>query len=104
MIQIVKDFTRFANNIDKYIEKSNYKTKYFIENLDISKPTFYRKIKETSFTVSELNILAELIFAQEYYEWKIKQSIENSREEVLQGKFTTAREDLEGLRKKYQNQ
>lgn len=104
MIQIVKEFTQFADNINYYLENSNYKTKYFIESLEISKPTFYRKVREKSFSVKELNKIAELIYPQEYYEWKIKQNAIKSREEVKNGNFDTAKNNLTELRNKYQNQ
>lgn len=104
MIQTVKEFTQFAENINYYIENSNYKTRYFIESLDISKPTFYKKVREKSFSVKELNKIAELIYPQEFYEWKINQNKIKSREEVENGNFDTARNNLKELRNKYQNQ
>lgn len=104
MIQLVKEFTMFADNIGNHIEESNFKTKYFIERLELSKPTFYRKVRESTFTVKELNKIAELLYPQEFYEWKIKENVIKSREEVKNGNFDLARNDIKELRAKYQDQ
>ena len=104
MIQIVKEFTVFADKVGEYINNSNYKTKYFIETLKLSKPTFYRKLRENAFTVAELNIIAELLYPQDFYEWKLKQSIKKGREDYKNGNIIDAKEDLKQLRKEFQNQ
>lgn len=104
MIQLVKDFEFYSLRIGELIEKSNYKTKYFIEKLEVSKPTFYRKLKDQTFTVKELVKIAELLYPQEYYEWKLNNNISESKKQYREGKFENARTTIEELRKEYQNQ
>ncbi|KAB1159450.1 hypothetical protein F7018_03825 [Tenacibaculum aiptasiae] len=104
MIQLVKDFELYSLRIGELIEKSNYKTKYFIEKLEVSKPTFYRKLKDQTFTVKELVKIAELLYPQEYYEWKLNNNISESKKQYREGKFENARTTIEELRKEYQNQ
>ncbi|CAM1367354.1 hypothetical protein TPENAI_60197 [Tenacibaculum litopenaei] len=75
MIQLIKSFETFVNDVPELVKNSNYKTKYFIQRLHISKPTFYRKLKDNSFTVEELVLLGELLFPEEYYDWQLKNKL-----------------------------
>lgn len=104
MIKLVKDFEMFSLGIGDLIYKSDYKTKYFIEKLNLSKPTFYRKLKENTFTVSELVKITELLFPQEFYQWKVINNIEKSKKEYQEGNIRVARTTIEELREYYQNQ
>jgi len=104
MIQTVKKYEDFAYNVAKLIESSNYKTKYFIESLDLSKPTFYRKMRDNTFTVKELGKIAELLYPQEFYEWKIGHNKEIGLKQYQEGEYVSAKETVAGLRQKLQNQ
>ena len=82
------------DNLLEIIGKSPYKLEYVIEKSQLSKPTFYRKIKNKSFTTGELMSIAKVLepnyetteeIIQSLYKSKIE--IENEKcniDEVLQ--------------------
>jgi hypothetical protein len=101
MIKIVKKFENYTYNIKDYIDNSNYKTKFFIELLDLSNATFYRKIKEHSFTISEIVKLTEVLFPKEFYDYQLTESIRKGREDYKNGKVTDASQLIEALKEKF---
>lgn len=101
MITLVKQFNTYIDQLPKLIENSDYKLDYYIKNLNISKPTMYRKLREKAFTISEISILTKLLFPKEAYLEEIKADIEKSREDIKNGRVVEHNEFIKSIRKDY---
>ncbi|MDC8001460.1 hypothetical protein POV26_10445 [Aequorivita todarodis] len=101
MIQLVSDYSNYLDELPELIKNSPYKTAYIIERLQIPKPTFYRKLKERSFTVAEVKELTNILFPKEAILKEIRENILNSRNEIEAGKFTDHGDFMEEIRKEF---
>jgi len=101
MIEIVDNFVNYTDNLKTYIKNSNYKMIHFVKKLNISETTFYRKIKENSFTVKEVVILTKILFPEEYYKNEFKKSILQSDKDYKNGNVADAKTHLKEMREKY---
>jgi len=98
MIEIVKKFEDYAFSIKHYMDNSDYKTKFFIKKLELSEPTFYRKLKNKTFTIPEIVTLSQFLFPEEYFKYKLQREIQKSRQEVKEGKISNAKQFLKETR------
>ena len=103
MITIVKDYNNYIERIPELIEKSDYKLDYYIKNLNISKPTMYRKLREKAFSTTEITLLTKLLFPKEVYKQELLDMIEQGREDIKQGKTMTSEEVRMEMRKKIES-
>ena len=101
MIQLVKEFQNYALNIGKYMKESNYKTKYFIEILGLSKPTFYRKLREHTFTVDEIGKISEVLFPKEAYLFQIQEDLKLAKADIIKGRVVDHDTVMKELKEKY---
>jgi len=85
MIQLVSEYSNYLKELPKLIKESPYKPAYIIEKLQISKATYYRKLKDNSFSVEEVEKLTKILFPKEIY---LKETLANSRDEIHIGKFS----------------
>lgn len=97
MIQEILKYKETLNNLSKEIEESPIKTKYIFETLQMTSPTFYRKLKSNSFTPDELLQIARIIKPDEYLDYMIKQSQQDYKE----GRVTSHSDVMKILREKY---
>ena len=61
MIDLIREYKNHLDNIPNLIEKSDYKTSYFLKHLNLKPATYYRKLRLKSFTTSEIEILTKLL-------------------------------------------
>lgn len=101
MIEIVKNYLSYTENLKELIYKSNYKIKFFIELLEISEPTFYRKLRDNTFNKNQVNKITEKLYPEDFFRYKFKKELELSIEDSINGKVVDAREHIKELRKKY---
>jgi len=101
MIQVVKEFQNYALNIGQYLDKSNYKTKYFVEILGLSKPTFYRKLREHTFTIDEIAKISEVLFPKEAYLFQIQEDLKLAKSDVDKGRVVDHETVMEDIKKRY---
>ncbi len=102
MIHIVSEYTNYIENIENFIKQSPYKTSYFFEQLGMSKPTFYRKLKEHAFTLTEVTTLTRLLFPKETYKQDLLNSINEAREDIKEGNTMTSEDMRQAMRDKIQ--
>ncbi len=100
MIEIVENFKNYSLNIKNHIKKSDYKMIHFVKKLELSEPTFYRKIKENTFTINEIVILTKILFPEEYYKYQLKLSIDKGIEDFKNNRVVDAREMIKEERNK----
>ena len=100
MLDIVYNYQSFLENISSYIQESKFKKDYFIQQLNVSKATFYNKIKHKSFTVNEMVILSKMLFPEEAKAFEIKQALEKSKNDSNAGRVRHHKEVMNDIRKK----
>ena len=103
MIALVKEYNTYIDSIPELIEKSDYKLEYYIKNLNISKPTMYRKLREKAFTINEITKLTKLLFPKEAYKEELLASIEEGREDFRKGNVISSAEIRKEMRKKIES-
>ncbi|MHA7830604.1 MAG: hypothetical protein ACX93O_05860 [Flagellimonas sp.] len=101
MLDIVLNYKSLLENINKYIEESKFKKEYIIDELGISRATFYNKLKKQSFSVSEMIKLSSLLFPEDVKALEIKQALERSRKDSASGRVLEHKSVIDDARKKY---
>lgn len=101
MIALVKEYNSYIESLPKLIENSDYKLDFFVNKLNISKPTMYRKLRENAFTSQEVEILTALLFPKEVYKNEMLENIENGRQDYREGRTKTSKEVRDFIKEKY---
>ncbi|MGB0428291.1 MAG: hypothetical protein ACPGEC_05120 [Flavobacteriales bacterium] len=94
MISEIQEYETVLRKIPELIEKSHFKKRYIIDTLKMTQPTFYRKLKNLSFTTKELMSLAKILKPKEYYLYQMKMDIAESLEDYREGRVYS-QEDIE---------
>jgi len=103
MIQEVYKYKTILESLEDLINKSPYKKGYIIKEVGITAPTFYRKLKNLSFSVEEVIALLKVINPKEFYKQELLESLEASRKELEQGKTISSSEMRKLMREKIEN-
>ena len=88
-VQIIYEYDKIIDRLDKEIKKSNFKIQYFIDLLQLKRSFFYKKLKEKRFTSKEMKLLSKSLFPEEYKEYEVEiinELIDKSREEIKNNK------------------
>lgn len=101
MIKLVSEYSNYLKELLLLIKKSPFKTAYLIEKLEIPKPTFYRKLKDNSFTVLEVEELTKILFPKEGYLKEIKETIDRSRKEIEEGNYIEHSELMKEIKEEF---
>lgn len=100
MLDIIYGYQSLLDNIDTYIENSKFKKEYLIEQLGVSRATFYNKVKKKSFTIDEMVILSTILFPEEAKAFEIKEALRASREDSTAGRTRNHKAVMADVRKK----
>ncbi len=92
MINIVLEYNKYVKDLPELVGRSYYKSEYFREALGLSQATYYRRLRENSFSANDVTILTKLLFPKEAYEQEFLEAIESGREDFRTGKVFTAEE------------
>lgn len=103
MIQEIKKVDFIIENLLDIISKSPFKLEFVIEKSQLSKPTFYRKIKNKSFTTKELMNIAKVLEPNYETTEEIVKSLYNAKSEIEKGKFISHKEVMNSIKKRQQN-
>ena len=79
MIQEILNYKRIGEELAEKIAQSPYKKEYIIRQTNNSAATFYRKLKNKSFSPDELLGLAKILVPEEYYRWEFEQELKTAR-------------------------
>ena len=101
MITLVKEYNSYIDSLPKLIENSDYKLDFFVNKLNISKPTMYRKLRENAFTSKEVEILTTLLFPKEVYQNDMLEGIEKGRKDYREGRTKTSQQVKDIIKEKY---
>ncbi len=100
MLDIVLKYKNLLENINRYIEESKFKKEFIIDELGISRATFYNKLKKQSFSVSEMIKLSSLLFPEDVKAIEIKEALERSRKDSEAGRVWEHNSVIANARKK----
>lgn len=97
MINIVQEFKKYRNTIPDMIQNSDYKTQYFTKLLGLKQPTYYRKLKDNSFTIEEIELLTKALYPKE----TLLMELQNAEQDYENGNVIEHSELDEKLRKEF---
>lgn len=98
MIQEIINYKNVLNLLEELIEKSPYKKNYIINKVGISSPTFYRKLRNNSFTPDEALRIVRLIDPKEGYMHDLEEGLKRAKDDLKNGRTFTTKEVLEEIR------
>ncbi len=101
MIKLVSEYAGYLKELPELIKESPFKTAYIIEKLQIPKATYYRKLKDKSFSVEEVGELTKILFPKETYLQEIKETLARSREDIENGKSIEHEKFMEEIGKEF---
>lgn len=97
MIKIVSKYAKYMEELPQLLKDSPYKTSFIIEELQIPSATYYRKLKDKSFTVEEVEKLTKILFPNEAFLAKMGEPLSNFRKKIKQRKVTELEKILKGI-------
>ena len=100
MLDIIYQYKALLDNIDSMISESRFKKEYVIEQLHISRASYYNKAKKKSFSIPEMITLISLLFPEEAKAYEIQQALQNSRKESAAGNTICHSDVMNDLRSK----
>lgn len=103
MITIVNEYKNYLEELSKLISNSDFKAQYFMKVLGLKTATYYRKLRENSFTISEVEIITKALYPKEVYKQELLDSIEIGRQDFKEGKTMTSEEMRIVMRKRIEN-
>lgn len=97
MIQEVLAYKNVLQSIKELMDNSPYKKSYIIEKTGMSAATFYRKLKNLTFTADEVLKIAKLLRPEE----AVLITLHESEKDRGSGRMISHEQAMEQLRKKY---
>lgn len=96
MYKEVLFYRHFVDNLPSRIKKSNFKASKFVTKTGISKASFYKKLRENSFNLKEVEQIAKVLYAEEMIDEKIRQS----EADIAAGRTLSASESAQQILQK----
>lgn len=100
MIAEIIAFKRVVGELDELMKNSPFKKNYIIDQIGLSVPTFYRKLKNQTFTADEMMSIAKIISPEEYYRIELMSELEEARNDYKNGKTISHSEMIERIKNK----
>jgi len=101
MIQVVTNYKNLLGELQDLISKTDYKASYFIKLLNLKRPTYYRKLKENSFTVNEVETLTKALYPREAFLEEIKESVVIAKDQIKKGEVIAHETVMANFEQKY---
>lgn len=76
----VQNYRLFIDNLPERIKKSAFKTAGIIEKTGIPKASFYHKMKNNRFSLSEVEKISQLLYLEEQLDQKLAKGLEDLRQ------------------------
>lgn len=103
MIIEILNYKNVLENIPELLNNSPYKMNYIVNKTGISSPTFYRKLKNLSFTVDEVLKIVKILKPEEAALVELRESINRGKEDFAAGRVETHESVMESIKKDYFN-
>ncbi len=86
MLDVIYNYQNLLSNLSVFIDQSPFKKEYFMKSLNLSRATFYNKLRKQSFSIPELLKLSTILFPEDTKAYEIKQALTKSREDSISGR------------------
>ncbi len=96
MYKEVSEYRQFVNNLPEKIKKSTFKISGIIAKSGISKASFYKKMKNNTFSLEEVERISRLLYIEE----EIQKEIQKGLEDIKHGRVMTLEESFKELKQK----
>ena len=104
MIQEIYAYKNILASIEDLINESPLKKSYIIEQAGLTSPTFYRKLKNLSFTPDEALCIIKLLRPKEAALIELKEGLKRSDEDYSNGRVHEHQDIIDEIRKEFLNQ
>lgn len=101
MFEIVDRYQELMRDIPSLINESKFKKEYIISSLNLTRSTFYNKLKNFNFSPDELRKLGEILFPEEAKSYALKKSLERGMRDISEENTKPHRDVMAGFRKQY---
>lgn len=101
MVAEIVKYKSILNSVGDLIAKSPFKMEYIIKETKIAPSTFYRKMKNATFTPDELMEIAKILSPEEVYLSELKESIRNAKEDYKAGRLTKHDDVIEEIKREF---
>ena len=101
MITTVNKYYNYLQSLNKLITNSDYKASFFYKRLNLKAPTYYRKLRENSFTTEEVIEITKLLFPEEAYREEIKRDLKLAESDIEYGRVKNNDTVLDELEKEF---
>ena len=98
MTEKIIQYQDLIKKLPTLIANSPFKKNYIIKEIGMPQPTFYRKLKNQTFTVSEMMAIAKILEPEKTYLLELKKSIKRGKKEVKEGNYHKHSEVIEELK------
>ena len=99
MIAEVLNYKNVLRSLPELINDSPYKMNYIIKQTGITSPTFYRKLKQLSFTVDEVLKIARLLRPEEASLIELRDSLKRGKEDFKAGRVHEHQDVIDEIKK-----
>lgn len=103
MIHQVLEYKNILISLNDIIDNSPFKKGYIIKKTGITSPTFYRKLKDLTFTVDEVLKILKVIRPEEVALLELKESLERGRADYKAGRVIDHEDVMQEIRNKIAN-
>lgn len=104
MIQEIYAYKNILASIEDLINESSLKKSYIIEEAGLTPPTFYRKLKNLSFTPDEVLSIIKLIRPKEAALIELREGLKRSDADYKNGRVHEHQDIIDEIRKEFLNQ
>ncbi len=104
MIQKIYDYKSILASMEDLINESPLKKNYIIEQAGLTAPTFYRKLKNLSFTPDEVLCIIKLLRPKEAALMELKEGLKRSDDDYKNGRVHEHQDIIDEIRKEFLNQ
>jgi len=101
MFEIVDKYQELMQNIPSLIKESKFKKEYIISSLNLTRSTFYNKLRNFNFSPEELRRLGEILFPEEARNYALKKSLERGTTDISKGNIKSHEDVISGFRRQY---
>lgn len=98
MITEINNYINILNQLPTLLNESPLKMGHIVKSVGMNNPTFYRKLKNKTFTADEVLKIAKVIRPEEAYKNELLNSINNADEDIKAGRVVSHEEVMQRFR------
>lgn len=98
MITEINNYISILNELPNMLNDSPLKMGHIVKTVGMNNPTFYRKLKNKTFTADEVLRIAKILRPEEAYKAELLESIKNADEDIKAGRVVSHEEAMKGFR------